>query len=177
MAIEKRTVLDQVEFEEGGAVRLRFQKQTFRDGELIHQEPHRALAPTAADVPAQIEAVFQHFEQGVANARAKIITWPRCQIDHALSACALYKGAGREVAVNFEARLLAARWDDPEAGVPMAAQYDIDTREEAKACPDLAAFHDMLWPADMVASHEAKKAAAAEALASELAATEAAAES
>lgn len=61
MAIEKKTILDQIEISvRTGIVSARFVKQLVEDGRVLHEEYHRARVLPGRDVDVEMAAVNLH---------------------------------------------------------------------------------------------------------------------
>lgn len=57
MAIEKRTVIDQIEITQGDVIQIRFALQLVEDGVVINSSWHRTTVPPGVDPQMMIDAV------------------------------------------------------------------------------------------------------------------------
>lgn len=62
MAIEKRTVIDQIEIASTGVIGIRLGLLIVEDGEVIDRKWHRTIIEPGIDAEAQIAAVNSHME-------------------------------------------------------------------------------------------------------------------
>lgn len=63
MALERRTVVNQIEVTEGGILQIRFGLQIVDGGEVISQKWHRTSIPLHANPADQINTVNIHLAQ------------------------------------------------------------------------------------------------------------------
>ena len=60
MALEKRTILDQIEITRNGTVQIRWAKEIVDGAQLVTSDYHRTAVPPGRDIDAQIDAVSAH---------------------------------------------------------------------------------------------------------------------